>query len=85
MLTRLVYYLHGLCTFPNMVSNVNIMRISGIIAKIMRKRAKSWDKKEQYDVYLLIMLKYSVHGLCEFPNMVINVNILRKSEKIRKK
>ena len=36
-------------------------------------------------MYLLIMLKYSVHGLCAFPNMVISVNILRKSGKIRKK
>ena len=80
-----MHYLHGLCTFPNMVSNVNIMRISGIIAKIMRKWAKSWDTKERYDVYLLIMLKYSVRGLCAFPNMVINVNIMRKSGKNEEK
>ena len=35
-------------------------------------------------MYLLIMLRYSLHGLCAFPNMVINVNIVRKSGKIRK-
>ena len=36
-------------------------------------------------MYLLIMLRYSLHGLCAFPNMVINVNIVRKSGKIKKK
>ena len=31
------------------------------------------------------MLRYSLHGLCAFPNMVIKVNIAKKSEKkIRK-
>ena len=33
---------------------------------------------------LLIMLRYSLHGLCAFPNMVINVNIVRKTGKNRK-
>ena len=58
-----------------MVSNVNIMRKSGKIRK----------KKERHDEELLIMLRYSLHGLCTFPNMVIHVNILRKSEKNQEK
>ena len=58
-----------------MVSNVNIMRKSGKIRK----------KKERHDVELLIMLRYSLHGLCAFPNMVIKGNIARKSEKNQKK
>ena len=58
-----------------MVSNVNIMRKSGKIRK----------KKERHDVELLIMLRYSLHGLCAFPNMVIKVNIARKSENNQKK
>ena len=56
-----------------------------INAKIIKKSAKSQEKEGKHDVYLLIMLRYNVHGLCTFPNMVTNVNILRKSEKIRKK
>ena len=55
-----------------------------ISAKIMKKSAKSQEKEGRHDVYLLLMLRY-IHGLCTFPNMVINVNILRKSGKIRKK
>ena len=66
---------HGLCAFPNMVSNVNTMRKSG----------KNQEKKERHEVMLLIMLRYSLHGLCAFPNMVINVNIAEKSWKMRKK
>ena len=66
---------HGLCAFPNMVSNVNIMR----------KSAKNQEKKERHDVELLVLLRYSLHGLCAFPNMVIKVNIARKSETNRKK
>ena len=58
-----------------MVSNVNIVRKSG----------KNQEKKERHDVKLLIMLRYSLHGLCVFPNMVINVNIARKSERNQKK
>ena len=34
---------------------------------------------------LVTMLGYCLHGLCAFPNMVINANIARKSEKIGKK
>ena len=71
----LVYYLHGLCTFPNMVSNVNIMRKSG----------KNQENKKRHDVELLVLLRYSLHGLCAFPNMVIKVNIARKSERNQKK
>ena len=56
-----------------------------INAKIMKKSAKSQEKEGRHDVYLLLMLRYNVHGLCTFSNMVINVNILRKSGKIRKK
>ena len=56
-----------------------------INAKIMKKSAKSQEKEGRHDVYLLLMLSYNVHGLCTFLNMVINVNILRKSGKIRKK
>ena len=56
-----------------------------INAKIMKKSAKSQEKEGRHDVYLLLMLRYNVHGLCIFPNMVININILRKSGKIRKK
>ena len=55
-----------------------------INAKIMKKSAKDQDKEGRHDVYLLLMLRNNVHGLCTFPNMVINVNILRKSGKIRK-
>ena len=54
-----------------MVSNVNIMRKSG----------KNQEKKERHDVKLLIMLRYSLHGLCAFPNMVIKINIATKSGK----
>ena len=61
--------------FSNMVSNVNIMRKSG----------KNQEKKERHDVKLLIMLRYSLQGLCAFPNMAIKTKIARKSEKIRKK
>ena len=50
-----------------MVSAVNIMRKSGI---------KS-GKKERHDVELLRMGRYSLHGLCTFPNIVSNVNIMR--------
>ena len=56
-----------------------------INAKIMKKLAKSQEKEGRHDVYLLMTLRYNVHGLCTFPTMVINVNILRKSGKIRKK
>jgi hypothetical protein len=56
-----------------------------INANIMIKSAKSQEKQGGHDVYLLIMLRYNVPGLCKFPNMVININILRKSGKIRKK
>ena len=54
-----------------MVSNVNTMRKSG----------KNQEKKERHYVKLLLMLRYSLHGLCALPNMVIKVNIARKSEK----
>ena len=54
-----------------MVSNINIMRKSG--------------EKQRHDVELLIVLRYSLHGLHAFPNTVINVSIARKSEQIRKK
>ena len=54
-----------------MVSNV----------KIMRKSGKNQEKKERHDVELLVLLRYSLHGLCAFPNMVIKINIARKSEK----
>ena len=57
-----------------MVSNVNAMRKSG----------KNQEKKERHDVKLLIMLRYSLHGLCAFPNMVIKENIAKYNEKIRK-
>ena len=33
----------------------------------------------------VVMLLNCLHGLCAFPNMVINVNIARKSGKKRKK
>ena len=56
-----------------------------INVKITRKSAKSQEKKERHDVYLLIMLRYSLHDLCTFSNMVINVDVLIKSGKIRKK
>ena len=36
-------------------------------------------------MYLLIMLRYSLHGLCTFPNMVINAKIMRKLGKNQKK
>ena len=36
-------------------------------------------------MYLLIMLRYNLHGLCAFPNMVINVKIMRKSGKNEEK
>ena len=52
-----------------------------IIAKILRKSGKNQEKKERHDVYLLIMLRHSLDGLCTFPNSVINVNILKKSAK----
>ena len=56
--------LHGLCTFPNMVINVNIARKSG------KKR-----KKEQTSCRLLLtLLGYCLHGLCTFPNMVSSAN-----------
>ena len=58
-----------------MVSNVNTMRKSG----------KNQEKKERHDLKLLIMLRYSLHGLCKFPDMVIKVNIAKYNEKIRKK
>ena len=58
-----------------MVSNVNTMTKSG----------KNQEKKERHEVKLLIMLRYSLHGLCAFPNMVVKVNIARKSEKKSKK
>ena len=58
-----------------MVSNVNIMR------KLGRKSGK----KERHDVELSIILRYSLHGLCTFLNMVIHINIARKSEKNWKK
>ena len=61
---------YGLCAFPNMVSNLNIMR-------------KSEKKKQRHDVELLIMLRHSLHGLHAFPNTVINVSIARKSEQIK--
>ena len=47
----------------------------------MRKSGKNQEKKERHDVKLLIMLRYSLHGLCAFPNMVIKVNIATKSGK----
>ena len=43
------------------------------------------EKKERHDVKLLIMLRYSLHGLCAFPNMVSSVNLMRKSGIIRRK
>ena len=36
-------------------------------------------------MYLLIMLRYSLYGLCAFPNMVINAKIMRKSGKNQEK
>ena len=65
---------HGLCAFPNMVSNVNTMRKSG-------KKGETWCKV----VDNVKVLRYSLHGLCAFPNMVIKLNIARKSEKNQKK
>ena len=63
---------YGLPAFPNMVSNINILRKSG--------------KKQRHDVELLIMLRYNLHSLYAFLNTVINVcMIARKSEQIRKK
>ena len=50
-----------------------------------KKSAKSEEKEGRHDVYLLIMLRYNVHGLRTFPNMVINVHIPTKWGKIRKK
>ena len=52
-----------------------------INAKIMKKSAKSQEKERRHDVYLLLMLRYNVHGLCTFPNMVIDANMPRTSEK----
>ena len=52
-----------------------------INTKIVRESAKSQETKARHNVYLLIMLRYSLHGLCAFPNMVININILIKSGK----
>ena len=52
---------------------------------IATKSGKNQEKKERHDVKLLIMLRYSLHGLCKFPDMVIKVNIAKYNEKIRKK
>ena len=52
-----------------------------INAKIMKKSAKSQEKEGRHDVYLLLMLRYNIHGLCTFPNMVIDANMPRTSEK----
>ena len=38
----------------------------------------------QFRIHVKRAVRYSLHGLCAFPNMVINVNIVRKSGKIRK-
>ena len=77
LLIMLRYTLHGLCAFPNMVINV----------KIMRKSGKNEEKKQRHHVYLLLMLRYSLHlhGLCTFPNMVTNVNIIRIPDKDQKR
>ena len=62
-------YRHSLCTFPNMVSNLNILKKSGIIRR----------KEEACCRQLLTMLGYWSHGLCAFPNMGINAYITRTS------
>ena len=71
----LVYCLHGLCTFPYMVCNVNITTKSGIIRR----------KEEACCRQMLTMLGHCLYGLCPFPYMVINANIVRKSRKMRRK
>ena len=72
LVTMLGYFLHGLCTFPKMVINMNI--------------AVTSDKREYTQLKLLLMvLGYCWCGLCTFLNIVINANIAEKSWKSRKK
>ena len=56
-----------------------------IKVNIARKSGKNQEKKERQDVKLLTMLRYSLHGLCAFPNMVSSVNLMIKSGIIRRK
>ena len=46
------------------------------------KNRKKFRKKNRDGV---VMLLSCLHGLCAFPNMVIDVNIARKSRKNKKK
>ena len=69
---------HGLCAFPNMVSNVNTMRKSGKNQKKSGKKGETW-------CHVADNVRYSLHGLCAFPNMGIKVNIATKSGKNKEK
>jgi hypothetical protein len=41
--------------------------------------------KKIYRDSVVMLLGYCLHGLCAFPNMVINANVARKSGKIERK
>ena len=43
------------------------------------------EKNQEKNRDGVVMLLSGLHGLCAFPNMVIDVNIARKSGKKRKK
>ena len=51
----------------------------------MRKSEKKSGKKGETWSKVVDNVKVQFNGLCAFSNMVIKVNIARKSEKIRKK
>ena len=63
--------LHGLCAFPNMVSDGYVIRRSG----------KNQETKNKYVVDILIMLMHCLHSLCAFLNILSDVNKARKWEK----
>ena len=54
----LVHYLHGVCTFPNMVIDANMPRTSEKNGAGLHRPSST-------------MLVYCLHHLCAFPNMVI--------------
>ena len=53
-----------------------------VISDAKKKNRKKNQEKNRDGV---VMLLSCVHGLCAFPNMVIDVNIARKLEKKKKK
>ena len=62
-----MYYLLGLCIFPNMVINDNMARKLG--------------EKQKHNVLLLTILTYYEYSLCTFFDIVIDTNIARKIRK----